>query len=410
MKALQAKWKQHDQLVDTMSGLIREHGLSRNITKALTRQMGLQRREVAGRFFRAVHNDCVDEVSRMESNSVDLIHTSIPFGTQYEYAESYNDFGHNQDNEAFFRQMDFLIPELLRILKPGRVAAIHVKDRIRFGNVTGKGMPTVDRFSDKTADRFEAHGFEFFGRITVVTDVVRENNQTYRLGWTENSKDSTKMGVGMPEYVLLFRKLPTDTSRAYADTPVTKDKEDYTRAQWQIDAHGFWRSRGNRFFTPQELVGMDMQRIIDMYKDYSLSTVYDYEEHVAMGRELEALGRLPATFMLFAPQSHSEHVWSDVNRMLTLNGSQAQKNREQHVCPLQFDIVDRIIDRYSNPGELVFDPFAGLHTVPYRAILKGRRGYGVELNETYWFDGVSYCKAAEHKISLPTLFDLVEVA
>ena len=66
------------------------------------------------------------------------------------------------------------------------------------------------------------HGFQFFGMITVVTDVVRENNQTYRLGWTEQCKDGTKMGVGCPEYVLLFRKLPTDTSTAYADVPVVE--------------------------------------------------------------------------------------------------------------------------------------------------------------------------------------------
>lgn len=82
--------------------------------------------------------------------------------------------------------------------------------------------------------------------ITVVTDVVRENNQTYRLGWSEQCKDGSKMGVGCPEYILLFRKLPTDKSNAYADEPVTKSKEEYGRAQWQIDAHGYWRSSGDR--------------------------------------------------------------------------------------------------------------------------------------------------------------------
>ena len=99
----------------------------------------------------------------------------------YEYTPSYNDFGHNEDNDRFFEQMDYLTPELLRVLKPGRVAAIHVKDRILFGNATGTGMPTVDPFSDITVFHFIKHGFQYMGRITVVTDVVRENNQTYRL-------------------------------------------------------------------------------------------------------------------------------------------------------------------------------------------------------------------------------------
>lgn len=182
----------------------------------------------------------------MEENSVDLIHTSIPFSNHYEYTPSYNDFGHNADTVKFFEQMDYLTPQLLRILRPGRVAAIHVKDRVLFGNATGTGMPTMEPFHAMCIRHYMQHGFQYFGMITVVTDVVRENNQTYRLGWTEQCKDGTKMGVGCPEYILLFRKLPTDTSKAYADMPVTKSKEAYTRAQWQIDAHGYWRSSGNR--------------------------------------------------------------------------------------------------------------------------------------------------------------------
>src|SRR5688572_11313290 len=127
----------------------------------LTRTLGCDRIEVKGQRFMAVRNDCVLEMASAAENSVDMICTSIPFGTQYEYSPSFNDFGHNKDNEQFFAQLDFLVPDLLRALKPGRVAAVHVKDRIRFGNVTGKGMPTVDRFSDKAADCFERHGFEF---------------------------------------------------------------------------------------------------------------------------------------------------------------------------------------------------------------------------------------------------------
>ena len=79
-----------------------------------------------------------------------------------------------------------------------------------------------------------------------------------------------------------------------------------------------------------------------------------------------------------------------------------------HVCPLQLDIVERIINRYSNPGETVFDPFGGLMTVPYMAIKMGRCGYGVELNADYFRDGVGYLEEAEAEIGQPTLFDLLE--
>ena len=105
--------------------------------------------------------------------------------------------------------------------------------------------------------------------ITVVTDVVRENNQTYRLGWTEQCKDGSKMGVGCPEYILLFRKLPTDRSTAYADVPVKKSKEDYTRAQWQIDAHAYWRSSGDRLVSKEELKNISVDNLQRVYREYS---------------------------------------------------------------------------------------------------------------------------------------------
>lgn len=137
----------------------------------------------------------------MEMDSVDLIVTSIPFSNHYEYTPSYNDLGHNEDTERFFQQMDFLAPNLLRVLRPGRVFACHVKDRVLFGNATGTGMPTIEPFHALTIDHYMKHGFQYMGMITVVTDVERENNQTYRLGWTEQCKDGTKMGVGCPEYI-----------------------------------------------------------------------------------------------------------------------------------------------------------------------------------------------------------------
>jgi hypothetical protein len=128
---------------------------------------------------------------------------------------------------------------------------------------------------------------------------------------------------------------------------------------------------------------------------------------VRIGETHERLGTLPATFMAIAPGSHHPDVWHDVNRMRTLNMLQQRKGAEMHLCPLQFDIVDRLIDRYSNPGDLVLDPFGGLMTVPYRALLKGRRGAGIELNFNYWTDGVAYCRMAEEKATTPQLFDLV---
>lgn len=410
VKTLQTKWKQHEEMVSNMSAIIKEHGLN-NVAMAdvLARTIGVDRLEVRGDRFTVANNDCVVEARRQPDNHVDLIITSIPFANHYEYTPSYNDFGHTENNDHFWAQMDFLTPELLRILNPGRLYCCHVKDRILFGNVTGAGAPTVSPFHCEALMHTRKHGFDYMGMITIVTDVVRENNQTYRLGWSEQCKDGTKMGVGSPEYVLLFRKPQTDRSRGYADLPVQKSKDDYTRARWQVDAHAFWRSSGNRQITAEELAQLGPDKLAKAFTEYSLQNVYDYDFHVKIGEELEVRGALPSTFMSLAPGSHDDSVWHNVNRMITLNGSQSKKGLQNHVCPLQFDIVDRLIERYSNKDELVYDPFGGLMTVPYRAVLKGRRGQASELNTGYFFDGVQYLKSAEREFSMPSLFDVLDV-
>ncbi len=409
LRTLMDKWRQHSSMVNNMTEIIREHGLnSLSMQDILARTIGVERLEVSGEHFRVANNDCVLEAQDMPDNSVDLIVTSIPFANHYEYTPSYNDFGHTENNDHFWQQMDFLTPELMRVLKPGRMYCCHVKDRILFGNVTGAGAPTVSPFHMEATFHARKHGFDYMGMITVVTDVVRENNQTYRLGWSEQCKDGTKMGVGSPEYILLLRKPQTDRSKGYADDPVRKAKDDYTRAQWQVDAHAFWRSSGNRQLTADDLAGLGPDKLAKAFTEYSLANVYDYELHVRIGKELELRGALPSTFMSLAPGSHHAEVWHDVNRMITLNGQQTQKGLQNHVCPLQLDIVERLINRYSNPGELVHDPFGGLMTVPYCAVRQRRRGSASELNTAYFFDGVQYLQAAEKEIAMPDLFAVLD--
>lgn len=409
-EALLEKWKNHNHMVKKMTDIVKKYGLSpASKIKRLERKMGVETVKVQGKHYTAVNDDCVEECRRIESNSVGLIHTSIPFGNHYEYSANYNDFGHNENTEKFFEQMDFLTPELLRILEPGRVAAIHVKDRVLFGNATGTGMPTIEPFHAQCIEHYMKHGFQYFGMITVVTDVVRENNQTYRLGWSEQRKDGSKMGVGCPEYILLFRKLPTDKSNAYADDPVKKTKEDYTRAQWQIDAHGYWRSSGDRLISKDELKEFSVDDLQRVYREYSRSNVYSYEEHVKLAEELDKNDKLPATFMVVAPGSWNNlDVWDDINRMRTLNTTQSRRRQQMHVCPLQLDIVERIINRYSNEGDMVLDPFGGLMTVPMTAVKMKRYGYGIELSCDYFRDGVGYLQESENEIETPTLFDFME--
>lgn len=427
------KWAQHEETVRKMSEIIAEYGLNHaDMMKELARSIGVERVEVTGENYRLINNDAVEEAMAMPDASVQMVLTSIPFSTQYEYTPSYNDFGHTDSNEHFFEQMDFLIPELLRVLEPGRLAAIHVKDRIVPMGLTGLGSTTAYPFHAHVIFAFQKHGFAYMGMKTIVTDVVRENNQTYRLSWSEQLKDGTKMGVGMPEYLLIFRRPPSDTINSYADTPVVKNppqslnKEGglmpfkrkapqapgtgYSLARWQVDAHAFTRSSGDRLLTPEELLDLDHAAMFKLFRDYSLSSVYDFEHHVRLGEALAAKMLLPVTFMLLQPQSWHPDVWSDITRMLTLNGAQHAAGREMHLCPLQFDIVDRAIEQWTMEGETVYDPFGGLMTVPYRALKLKRKGLATELNTGYFLDGVKYCESAEREMNMPTLFDTLPAA
>ncbi len=406
-EVLLEKWKNHNHMVAKMIEIVKKYGLnSANKTEKLERKMGVETVVVEGKHFRVVHDDCVEETRRMEDNSVGLIHTSIPFGNHYEYSANYNDFGHNQNTDRFFEQMDYLTPELLRVLQPGRVAAVHVKDRVLFGNATGKGMPTIEPFHALCIIHYMKHGFEYVGMITVLTDVVRENNQTYRLKYSDKLEDGSKMGVGCPEYILLFRKLPTDRSNAFADVRVKNTKEEYPLSRWQLDACPFWRSSGERVLTPEEIAQLDISVIQKAYREYSRSSVYSYKEHCNLAETLDKNGKMSKTFMTLAPGSWSGEVWDDINRMRTLNTNQSRKRQQMHVCPLQIDIVERTIWLFSNEGDVVYDPFGGLMTVPMTAVKMGRYGKGCELNSDYFRDGVDYCKNAEDEIDMPTLFDM----
>ena len=221
-----------------------------------------------------------------------------------------------------------------------------------------------------------------------MTVVVRENASTYRLGWSEMTRDASKMGSGLPEYLLLFRKPPTSNENSRADEPVTKDKENYTRARWQVDAHAFWRSNGNTPLTPIEL--------------------YDYEAHVCRLEELDRKGSLPASFFSEPPQSKNAWVWDDVVYMRTLNSEQSKKKLENHICPLPFDIVERAINLYSNPGDIVLDPFMGLGTVPMIAMKLDRIGFGIELNPEYFTAALKYLHQVQQEKLMPSLFDYLQ--
>jgi DNA modification methylase len=215
------------------------------------------------------------------------------------------------------------------------------------------------------------------------------------------------MGVGMPEYVLLFRKPPTQMDNAYADEPVEKSKEEYDISTWQLDAHAYYRSDGNRFLSFDELQKFDFDKICKAWRKHNEKDIYSYEEHLKICQDLEELGKLSKLFTTLPVHSNNDLVWTDINRMNTLNAKQVNSKKEKHICPLQIDIIKRLINRFTMKGEIVDDPFGGLFSTAYEAMEMERKSVSVELNSEYYRDGLSYIHAMHHKMNIPTLFDLV---
>lgn len=399
------KWNEHNTLQSEMTDIIKEFGLNSDLYQyQLKREMFSGRKEKRGDHWVLVNNDSVVEYQRKPDCSIGLFVSSIPFGNHYEYSENFNCFGHNVTNEEFFEQMDFLVPNMYRTLKPGRIAAIHVKDRIRYSYMNGTGFTSIDPFSDDTVRCFRKHGFHLLSRITITTDVVAENNQTYRLGWSEACKDMTKMGAGLPEYVLIFRKPPTQNSNAYGDEPVVHDKSQYSLARWQLDAHAFWKSSGERLIDPEYLKKLDLSDVLKAWKALDTSEVYDFNRHVEICEALTEVKMLSKKFMCVPPQSNNDHVWDDISRVNTLNSDQARRNLTKHICPMQLDVIERCIERFSNPGDVVADPFNGIGSVVYQAVKMGRFGDGCELNTEYWQDSIKQVRSADLKQAALTLF------
>lgn len=408
LNELNRKRHQHLELQYEMTNLVKDFGFNTSIIKStMERQIFDKPQEVVIGDATLYNDDSCQRIAKLPTDSIDLIVTSIPFGDHYEYSDNYNDLGHNHGNGSFFDQMNFLTPALHNVLKPGRIAAIHVKDRIRYSYQNGTSFTTIDDFSGDTVRHFKSHGFHLIGKITVTTDVVRENNQTYRLGYSEQCKDASKMGVGLPEYILLFRKPPSTDDNSYADNPVNHSKDDYSLSRWQLDAHAYHRSSGDRFMMPEEIGKRQLDTIMRRWKDYNGSSLYNFKEHIASCDDLENADKLSRQFMTLAPISNSDLVWDDVNRMRTLNTDQARRRQEKHICPLQLDIIERLVTRYSTPGEVILDPFMGIGSTAYVGILQGRKAIGCELNNTYWSNSIGYVKAAVHKMQVPTLFDAI---
>ena len=363
-----------------MSDLIREHGLSpsRASTRPRRGRSASSASRSSGEGWRLVNNDCVlGGRSRMDDDSVGLIVTSIPFSNHYEYTPTYNDFGHTDDNDHFWEQMDFLTPELLRVLKPGRVYAL-----------PRQGPDPASATSPAPASRPSRpfHAEAIMHGIAPRLRLPRDDHRRHRRRPGEQPDLPARLVRAVQGRHEDGRRLPgvhpavpqaADRPhqglrrRARSRRPRTTTRGRAGRSTRTPSgapaATGCSRPKSWPRWAPTSCAGSS--------REQTLRTVYDYESHVAHRRGARRPRRAAVDVHgARARVACIPMVWHDVNRMRTLNGEQASRNVAQHVCPLQFDIVDRLIGRYSNAGELVFDPFGGsgrCRCAPWRSAAAG---------------------------------------
>jgi hypothetical protein len=243
--------------------------------------------------------------------------------------------GNCKDSDEFFQQFDFLIPELYRVLIPGRLCAVHCKQLAKY-----KGRDGASGWYDFRGDiirHFEAAGFQYHSEVVIWTDPVLEmqKTKTQRLLYCQLQRDASLTGIGMPEYLVIFRKWPED--------------------------------------------GGNCAEPIRHYK-----TEQDAQKDG--GSELQV-------FDLDLWQRYASPVWFDIRRTDVLNVKIARDDKdEKHLCPLQLDVIRRAVQLWSNPGDVVYSPFGGIGSEPYIALEQGRRAVATELKPSYFDQMVKHCK------------------
>jgi DNA modification methylase len=278
--------------------------------------------------------DCIEIMSGLPEGIVDCAVFSPPFSDLFVYSDSERDMGNCGSHEEFMEHYAYFTEALYRVLKPGRVACVHCSDL-----PARKSKDGFIGLHDFGGDLIRAHqnaGWVYHARCTIWKDPVIEMQRTKALGllYKQLKKDSTRSRVGMPDYMLFFRKDQENPD------PVTHDPEDLPVSQWQE---------------------------------------------------------------LASP------VWMTVNQTKVLNGRQAKGQQdEKHICPLQLDVIERCLTLYSNPGDLVLDPFNGIGSTGYQAVKMGRRYIGIELKPEYAKQAARFLEQAEG--SSASLFGIQQAA
>lgn len=344
IKTIKHKQNQFNEMMEGITKSVNENTYNLKID--------YEKREVKTNDYHIMNGDSCELIKEIPDNSIDLSVFSPPFSTLFTYSDNLRDIGNCVSDEEFFQQNEFLLKELYRVIKPGRLVCVHTKDLARYKNSSGySGM------YDFTGDyhrAMEKAGFKYHSKITIWIDPVLEmqRTKTQRLLYKQVTSDSSYTGIGMPEYITVFRKWEGDESDW---TPINnKTKQNFDLNTWQKWASPIWAI---------ENLDSEMEMILPLLSD-------------------DALNQLPDSLL----KKYANSSWWDIKRTNVLNNYKGARDLkdEKHICPLQLDIIERCIALWSNKGETIFTPFMGIGSEVYEAVKMGRKGVGIELKESYF--------------------------
>ena len=283
------------------------------------------------------HGDCCEVIKGIPENSVGYIIFSPPFSSLYTYSNYNEDMGNSKGDAEFYKHFEYLVPELYRVLKPGRSLSFHCMDLPIMKEK--EGFIGLKDFPGELLRLFEKAGFVFHSRVTIWKDPLIEATRTKALGLLHKQlvKDSYICRQGCADYLITVRK------RGVNEEPI---------------AH------------PQGL------------------TEY-------YGKNEPQLPKSNIKYSHTVWQRYASPVWSDIRQTYTLNTQGAKdQNDEKHICPLQLDVIARGITLWSNKGDIVLSPFGGIASEGYQAIKMGRKFIGIELKDSYYNQAVLNLKKA----------------
>ena len=342
----------------------------------------------------AIHNsDCIEGMHAMPENSVDCVVFSPPFGDLFVYSDSERDLGNAGTGQNFINQYKFFCDALTRVMKPGRMACVHCTDLpMRKGR---DGAIGLQDFSGDLIKEHTASGLIYHGRVTIWKDPVVEMQRTKALGllYKQIRKDSAMNRVGMPDYMLFFRKDGDNPDRIEHCAPMhvpTKEivgwedgdmdvllygRKDYVDGTQKPDDGRNWQPvyKDVRVGSP-EAVKIARKWLAEMHRNGLASAVPDD----AMIAELIK----HAEFDVYEWQKLASPVWMNIQQGNVLNRMKGDGD-ERHVCPLQLDTIEKCLRLYSKPGDVVMDPFNGIGSTGYQAVKMFRRYLGFELKPEY---------------------------